>query len=514
MRSRLRRMAGPHRLWGDVAALAAGLFLPLAFAPFDLHPLAILSLAVLFAGWRGATPRRALWRGMLYGWGMFGAGVSWIFISIHEYGQVPWGLSLFITLSFIAFLSLFPALAGWLAVTLEGFWAWRRTIRSELRLILIYPAVWLLVEWVRGWFLTGFPWLNLGYSQIDAPLGGLAPVLGVYGVSYATALSAALVLAALQHREGRILGTYVAAFVSLWLLAAVFQLWPWTQPTGRSLTVSLVQGNIAQNLKWLPAMREPTVELYSRLSRRHWDSDLIVWPETAMPMFYLQARPYLDVLAAEIGDRGPALLVGLIYLDPQTRRYYNSMVSVGAGPPAFYHKHHLVPFTEYLPFPTVLGGLVDWMQVPMSDFSAGDPDQPPLELAGEQVAVSICFEDAFGEEIIRALPAATLLVNVSNDAWFAGSVAPAQHLQIARMRALETGRFLLRATNTGLTAVVDPRGDVQALAPPFQEHVLRATVESRTGATPYVRLGNTPVVMASLLLLAVPAALERRRESK
>ncbi|HHH35244.1 MAG TPA: apolipoprotein N-acyltransferase [Gammaproteobacteria bacterium] len=498
---------------GDLLSLAAGLMLPLAFAPFELYPLAVLSIALLFLAWLEAAPRRALLRGGLYGLGMFGAGVNWIFISIHQYGHVPLGLALFLTTLFVVVLSIFPALAGWAAVRLQQRCAAHADI---VALVGIYPAVWVLAEWVRGWFLTGFPWLALGYSQVDAPLAGLAPLTGVYGLSYFTALGGAFLLAAFVHRRGRLRGGWLAALALLWLGGGGLALVSWTQPAGKEMRVSLVQGNIPQDLKWRPAMREPTVELYSRLTRRHWDSDLIIWPETAMPMFYLQARPYLDALAAEAAAHSADLLVGLIYLDPETRRYYNSMVSVGRGQ-GFYHKQHLVPFTEYLPFASVLGNVVDLMDVPMSDFSAGDGRQPPLEVAGQKVAVSICFEDAFGEEIIRSLPEATVLVNVSNDAWFAGSIAPAQHLQIARMRALETGRFLLRATNTGISAVVDPRGRPVAVAPPFREYVLSSTIQPMAGATPYVRLGNAPVVWLAALLLTgicVRATLERRGESK
>ncbi|MFQ5487539.1 MAG: apolipoprotein N-acyltransferase [Gammaproteobacteria bacterium] len=504
------RMDG-RRCWpGDLLALMAGLLLPLAFSPFDFYPLAILSPALLFFSWQGAAPRRALQRGAFYGLGMFGAGVSWIFVSIHKYGHVPAGLSVLLTVLFVLVLAVFPALSGWLAAHLERHC---RKLSPALALVLIYPAVWVLGEWVRGWFLTGFPWLNLGYSQIDAPLAALAPLLGVYGVSYFTALSGALLLAAMVHRGGVILGRYLVILVALWVGAGLLSTVHWTRPAGSFIKVSLVQGNIPQDLKWQPAMRDATVDLYSRLSRRHWDSDLIIWPETAMPMFYRQAQPYLRALAKEARDHNTELLVGLIYRDPAQQRYYNSMVGVG-GKIAFYHKRHLVPFTEYLPFATVLGDVVDLLDVPMSDFSAGAATQPPLELAGQKVAVSICYEDAFGEEFIRALPEATLLVNVSNDAWFAGSIAPAQHLQIARMRALETGRFLLRATNTGLSAIVDPHGDIVAASPPFREHVLSASVLPMTGATPYVRLGNYPAVLLPALLLAGLVALEWRTKSK
>ena len=489
----------PLTRWhGDVLALLAGAATPLAFAPFELYPVAFMALSLLFLCWQGITARRALLRGGLFGIGMFGVGVTWIFISIHEYGYVNLALSLFLTALFVLVLSCFPALCGWLAVRLSRS---RRLSAPWLGVVLVYPAAWVLLEWVRGWFLTGFPWLNVGYSQIDAPLAGLAPVLGVYGVSYFVALTAALLVAAFVNGGREIRGGYLTAGVALWLVGALLGKIDWTRPLDETLSVSLVQGNVPQEIKWRPSMREPTVELYTRLSSAYWDSDLIVWPETAIPMFYGQALPYLRGLEDLAREHGAEMLVGLVYQAPDSPAYYNTMVAVG-GEPGMYHKDHLVPFTEYLPFSSLLRAVVDFMDVPMSDFSKGGHDQPPLRVAGQKVGVSICYEDAFGEEVIRALPEATLLVNVSNDAWFGGSIAPPQHLQIARMRALETGRYLLRATNTGITAIIDPRGKLAAVAPQFKETVLSATVEPMEGATPYVRLGNIPIVLLSAMILA------------
>lgn len=497
------------RWHGDMLALLAGAAAPLAFAPFGLYPLAFLTLGVLFLCWRGITPRRAFLRGGLFGVGLFGVGVTWIFISIHEYGYVNLALSLFLTTLFVLVLSCFPALCGWLAVRLAGA---RRFAPPWLGMVLIFPATWVLLEWVRGWFLTGFPWLNLGYSQIDAPLAALAPVLGVYGVSYATALTAALLVAAFINGERVIRGGYLTAAAALWLAAALLGKIHWTQAQDAFLTVSLVQGNIPQEIKWRPSMREPTIELYTRLSSEYWDSDLIIWPETAIPLFYGQALPYLDALSALAREHGTEMLVGLVYQAEDSPQYYNSMVSIG-GEPGIYHKDHLVPFTEYLPFSDLLQVFVDFMDVPMSDFTAGGADQPPLVLAGQKIGISICYEDAFGEEVIRALPEATVLVNVSNDAWFGGSIAPPQHLEIARMRALETGRYLLRATNTGITAIIDPHGKLAAVAPQFRETVLTARITPMDGATPYVWLGNMPVVLLSAMILALVLARGRRHNT-
>lgn len=490
---------------GDFLALIAGAILPLAFAPFDLFPLAVLAPALLFWSWQDLSPRRARRRGFGFGLGMFGVGVSWVFVSMYEFGGVSMGLSLFLTVLFVLFLSLFPALLGDSLARFRDAFA----ISPVLALALVYPAGWVLFEWIRGWFLTGFPWLNLGYSQLASPLAGLAPVAGVYGVSLAVAMSAGWLLLFLIASDGRARVAWGAAVLALWGGAALLQTVNWTRPAGEPLKVTLLQGNIPQELKWLAEMRAPTLELYTQLTEQHWDSQLIVWPESALPEMYDEAEGFLDDLAARARAHDSEMLVGVLYTDPATGRYYNSMVSVGDHR-QFYHKHHLVPFTEYLPMQSLLGGIVDFMQVPMSDFSKGAAKQAPLAVAGQKAGISICYEDAFGEEVINVLPEATLLVNVSNDAWFGHSIAPQQHLQIARMRALETGRPLLRATNTGLTAIVDDRGEVQSVAPQFKVAALSGEIQPRQGMTPYARAGNGLVVGVFTLMLGGAALLARR----
>ena len=493
---------------GYILAVMAGGLLPLAFAPFGYYPFALIAPAVLFVLWKRAVPLQGFLQGGLFGIGMFGTGVTWIFISIHEHGDVNLWLSVFITTLFVLVLAFFPALAGYCAVRFRSPGSTRL---ESLRMLLVFPSLWVLCEWVRGWFLTGFPWLNLGYSQIDAPLGGLAPIMGVYGVSYATALCSALLAVTFDFERRQVKGGYLFVLICLWLVTASLLHIAWTRPDGAPIKVAVVQGNIPQDLKWHPEMRQPTFELYTNLTRDHWGNDLIIWPETALPVLYDEAQGYLEGLGAEARRHHSDILVGLIYQDPSSQHYYNTMVSVGDHE-RLYNKQHLVPFTEYLPLKTVLAGIVDFMKVPMSDFSAGSHDQPLLEVAGHKIGMSICFEDAFGEEVIRALPAATMLVNVSNDAWFGNSIAPHQHLQIARMRSLETGRPLMRATNTGISAMIDDKGKVYALAPQFKEFVLTERVQPMKGATPYIRFGNYPVVLLSGLLLGV-AFVEGKRKS-
>lgn len=491
---------------GDALALISGALLPLAFSPFDISFVAILAPAMLFFLWLHISPRRALWRGLLFGLGMFGAGVTWIYVSIYEFGGVSLPLSIFLMTLFVIVLACFPALLGYFVTRFFP-------ANITLKLLLVFPAAWTLFEWIRGWFLTGFPWLYLGHSQIDTPLAGLSPVAGVYGISWAVAFSAGLlVMATLDTRGVMSRLRYLAVALVIWITAGLLNMQQWTQPVGIPLKVSLIQGNIAQDIKWTPDVLVPTLELYLRLTREHWDSDLIVWPETAMPLFYHEARTFVDGLAQEARDNDTDILFGLPVLNERTQRYYNSMMSVGHHS-AFYHKSHLVPFTEYLPLKKLLVNVVDFLQVPMSDFSKGNENQPPLAVAGQKAAISICYEGVFGEEVIRQLPEATLLVNVSNDAWFGGSIGPHQHLQITRMRALETGRPLLRATNTGITAIVTPHGKLQALAKQFEVQVLTGTIQPMSGATPYVRIGNLPVIILLALTLGVAMLSSKLRNS-
>ncbi len=492
----------------DLLALLAGALLPLAFAPFGIFPLAIIIPALLFALWLHVSPRRAMWRGLLFGLGMFGTGVTWIYVSIYEFGGVSLPLSVFLMTLFVIVLAWFPALFGYFVTR---FYPAPTPAALRVKLLLIFPAGWTFFEWVRSWFLTGFPWLNLGYSQIDTPLAGLAPVLGVYGVSWASAFSAGLLLAVVLDKGGvwhRL--RHIIVLLALWITAGLLGMQQWSQPTGTPLKVSLIQGNIPQDIKWTPDVRDPTLELYLRMTREHWDSNLIIWPETAMPVFYHEAEAFLGALAEEAREHHADMLIGVPVMDMRTQRYYNSMTSLGSHQ-AFYHKHHLVPFTEYLPMKNALAGVVDFLQVPMSDFSKGGLDQQPLSVAGQKAGISICYEAVFGEEVIRQLPDATLLVNVSNDAWFGHSIGPLQHLQITRMRALETGRPLLRATNTGITAIIGPNGKQLAVAPQFKTYTLTATIQPMSGATPYVRVGNMPVVVMLVLALAMGLFLAKRR---
>ena len=481
----------------------AGALAVTAFAPLGWFPVACLALLPLFYCWQQDTPVQALRHGLLFGLGFFGAGISWVFVSVHEYGHVPIAAAVPVTLALVLFLSLYPALLGYL---LKRFLPPQA---SWPTLVLAFPAGWALSEWLRGWLFSGFPWLSIGNSQVDSPLAGYAPVLGVFGIGWLVALSAALLLALLQHR-GRVRTNSVLALVGIWAGGLLLGQIGWTSPRGEAISVALVQGNIAQQDKWQADKLLDSLALYADRSFSLPDIDLIVWPETAIAAFYDQvSENFIPYIEEKLQDSGASLLTGIPMLDRGSWEYYNAVMSLG-GKRAFYYKRHLVPYGEYLPMRWLFGSTLDALAVPNADFSGGDDGQPLLQAAGYPVATSICFEVVFGEEMIQALPEAALLVNVSNDAWFGRSLAPFQHLEMARMRARETGRPMLRATNTGISALIDHQGRITARSRQFEAAVVTGEVEPRQGATPYVRWGNVPIVALCAGLLLFAGFLHRR----
>jgi len=486
-----------RRLIPYLLALSGGVLLPFAFSPFDWPWLAPLCLALLFAAWLDARPGQAFARGYLFGLGQFGVGVSWVYNSMHNYGGANFWEAGGLTALFVLILACYPATVGLLA----AWWLGRAGRRQKL--LLVFPAFWVLGEWLRGWFIADFPWLQVGSSQVGTALGqGLAPLAGVYGTGLAVALLAGLALCVLDRddwkRRGAMVGIGLLIVACAWLRHI-----PWTQAAGAPFKAALLQGNVPQNQKWLPEFQRATLELYTGMTRQHWDARLVVWPETAIPAFYQQVKnTWLADLRVEAAPHNTDVIIGIPWADPATRRYYNSMVSVAENP-GQYLKRHLVPFGEYLPFRHVFGWVLDILEIPLSDFASGEAGQAPIQAAGYPVASSICYEDVFGNEARDALPQAAYLVNVTNDAWFGDSMAPHQHVQMARMRALEAGRWLLRATNTGVTAAIAPDGRIVSQAPMFQQAAVTADITPMSGATPYVRLGDGPLIGLLVALLVV-----------
>jgi apolipoprotein N-acyltransferase len=494
------RLADRAALRAAIAFVAGGAAV-LGFAPVAAPLLALAAFVVLVQLWQvSPSPRAAFGTGFWFGLGLFGAGVSWVYVSLARFGGMPPLLAGIATLGFCAVLALYPACAGWLQARAPGP-AW-------VRATLVAPAAWTLLEWMRGWVLTGFPWLALGYGAIDTPLAGYAPIGGVHLLTLATlACTGALWCFACGHGRAMAavaIGLIVATGAALRTVA-------WTTPVRTGTHVALLQGNIPQDLKFDPARHARTLEIYARLADQT-RAQLIVMPETAVPRFLDLVDPaYLERLAA-IGTRnGGDLLLGAPLRDA-SGRYTNSVVSLGVAPRQAYHKSHLVPFGEFVP--PGFAWVMRWLSVPLSDFTPGRRDQPLLEVAGQRVAVNVCYEDAFGAEIARALPAATLLVNVSNVAWFGDSLAPAQHLQIARMRALETGRMVLTATNTGITAAIAANGTLLAQLPQFMRGKLELVALGYAGVTPFVRVGDGLALGLCALLFAAAMLVARLQRSR
>lgn len=497
--------------WSFVLSFFLGALCVAGFAPLAWFPLPILGLAGLILIWRKTpAPMTAAMHGFCFGMGLFLCGVSWVYVSLADFGGMPAPLAALATLIFCAILSLYPAGVGY---------AQRRLGGGELtRAMLLIPALWTTSEWLRD-AVTGFPWLAFGYAQIaGGPLAAFAPVTGVFGVSLAGVLASgalAVLLAlmidiwrAAKPTNARLQGA-AAVLVLAGLCAAGFALHgiEWTEPAGPPLKVALLQGNIAQNLKFDDDWYDSTLTTYRRLALAN-DARLIVWPETAIPrLLDLVDEDFIDDLRARAAANRADMLIGIPYRDAEGN-FYNSVFSFGASPTQVYSKSHLVLFGEFMP--QGFHWLLAVLHIPLGDFTRGPENPQPLAVAGQQVAVDICYEDAFGEEIIRQLPQATLLVNVSNVAWFGHSIALPQHLQISQMRALETGRPMLRATNTGMTAAIDAQGAVVRELPQFTEAVLTATVQPRLGATPFVRWGNGPALFAAAILLGLGVVLARR----
>lgn len=484
----------------DIVVLVAGAILPLAYAPLGWWPLAVVSLVILVLFTLKVGLGRAFWRGWLFGLGWFGVGVSWVFISVRLFGNSGTLFSVGITALLISVLSLYPALAVWLVRRLSSG-------KPGFELLLLFPASWVFTEWLRGWLFTGFAWLEPGYAFIDTPLAVLVPITGVTGVTFVvilTASSIVLLLGKGHSKLNRFRGA--SSLFVVWGLALFIQPPVFYKPDGDILKVALMQGNIPQQRKWLPEERQPTLSMYRTMTEQHWDKDIIVWPETAVPAFEDQVTDYLDTMHFAAQLSSTSLLTGIVVRESHGDRYFNALIALGnasRGAESIYKKQHLVPFGEYLPVKFLLDPLLDFLQIPMSNFSAGGREKPLIRAGQYMVGASICFEVAFGDDVRAALPEAHYLVNISNDAWFGDSLAPHQHLQKARMRALETGRYLLRSTNTGISAIIGPDGRVQASSNQFERHILIGTIRPMQGSTPFVRLGYYPVLILSLILLVL-----------
>ncbi len=480
--------------WGDyLTAFLAGLSLVFAFQPFGWIFFAWLVPAVLF--WLNLKPMlrwqriRLAW---VFGIGMFAGGTHWIFYSIFFFGGGSSFFAGLITTAFIVIIALMLMLFGWL-VSLFPYQI------PSVKLLLIFPALWTLTEWFRGWFLTGFPWLQLGQSQTDTWLAAYAPIIGSLGVGYIVALGAgALVLVF----TGKTLEKVLAGAVMLATVAAGVMLdrLQWTHPEGEPIYVSLIQANILQQEKWVSGLRNVHIQKHIDLMEPHiMNSDLLIWPETAIPDTFQQTMNELIVpMQDAMKTAGTELLTGGFHYDQASGAVYNAAMVIGENLDV-YGKRHLVPFSEYFPFLEYLRWLNRFVDLPYDSVNPWK-GSVNLTLAGQPMRISICYEDAYGEEMIEGLPEASMLVNLSNDGWFTGSIEAQQHVQIARFRAIETGRYLLRATNNGVSAIFDEKGRAIATAPQYEAAIIAAFAQPMRGSTLYVFWGNWFLISLLILL--------------
>ncbi|MGQ0430498.1 MAG: apolipoprotein N-acyltransferase [Gammaproteobacteria bacterium] len=490
-----------HPAWICAAAGAACTF---AFAPWRLWPLAILAPAFLFWHWQDARPREAARSGFAFGAALFAAGTWWIYTAVHDFGQAPAWLAVLLLAALVAIKGAYYGLLGWLVA--------RPRIVPAARLLLLLPAGWTLMEWLRGWLFTGFPWLQLGSAHGDSALAALAPLAGVHLLTLVNAATAAaLVLLFADGWRNRVLAAAVVAVA--WGASFALAGREWTQARGEPIPVALLQGAIPQDEKWLAENRAETLARYRALNRKALGARIVVWPESAIPLLAHDAVVYLESIRRESRERGSDVLIGLLRFDFETAEIRNGLYSMSAEGEGWYYKRRLVPFGEFFPVPAAVRRWMRLMSLPYYDMTPGADDQPALAAGGERLGATICYEDAYGSEQLAVLSEATLLVNVTNNAWFGDSSAPHQQLQMSRLRAREAGRWLMRATSNGITAVIAPDGEISARAPQFEPAVLKATVQPRTGLTPYARTGNWPVLSVALLMIvaALFSGLNRRR---
>lgn len=485
-----------------LAALISGGLFTFALGPFFWWPLGLVSLAGLF--WI-LTQARSTWHAFRLSWyfsfAQFGTGVSWVYVSIHDHGNTPSWLAIPMVAVFAGFLALIPA-----------FWfALRQRLLQQSLSWLTFAAFWLLQEWSRSWFLTGFPWLFAGDAHLFTWLSGWAPITGSYGISLILALTAASAIQIVRTPQA----VYLLPFL-LWPMGYGLQQIEWTQPAGK-LTVAAVQGNVEQDDKWLPEQLFPTINRYEQDTVPLLGTDLILWPETAITMTLQRYQPYLEVFGDQARQQGSTVITGIPFRWPpgteKAGRYHNSIVAFGAGD-GLYHKQRLVPFGEYVPLAELIQGWIPFFDLPVYGFSKGQPDQAPLKVPvirdGEETALVlaapfICYEIAYPDLVLQGAKNADILLTISNDAWFGNSIGPKQHMALAQMRALETGRWVLRSTNTGISALVNHHGEIVDRIPVRQRTSFTATAERRSGSTPYMILGIRPLLLLILIILLAAA---------
>lgn len=506
-----------------IYALVGGGILFYGFAPYNSSIAGLVSPAIFLWCLRKASPSKAFLIGFCYGIGMFGLGVNWVYVSIHDYGYTSAWLATLITALFVLFIALYPAVMAALLCRLFK----QNTIS---RAVFVFPALWVLFEILRGWAFSGFPWLFVGYTQMSNILVAFAPVGGIFTVSYASVLISSLLFCIFDYfysdkEKPKLRNKLILAIVLIYACAFGLNRMIWTVPTNQNLSVSLIQGNVAQLMRWDPAYVSHILQTYQRLTQKALTSNIVVWPEGAVPVPLPLSQHFFQEMSEIAKINNFALISGVPTQLPDQIHYYNSLYAVGMVGPhnkgcdqndkrgCIYFKEHLVPFGEYVPFEKMLRGLIAFFNLPMSSFVPGPPNQSPLIAQGFRFAPAICYEIAYPLFVQKMSKNADFILTVSNDTWFGASVGPIQHLQIAQFRALETGKNVIRATNTGYTTIINPDGTLQATAPAFEEAVLSGIITVMDGETPWSHYGIWPIAIVLVLMLAIGFIIQALRKT-
>lgn len=474
------------RLW-SLRFFFFGLLFPLGFAPFHWPGVAIISLALLYYQLQQSGRSHAALHGFAFGCGVFSLGVSWIFVSIHEYGHLNLLISLLVTLLFIAYLSLFPALMA--------FCFSRMPVKPlSLSSGLVFSALWVLNEYLRSTLLTGFPWLLLGVGQFDAPSRYLLPIIGIYGVGLVTCFAATL-LAMSVTKANRLI--YFVMVVTLLLLPNLMQYKQWGETSTRPVSIGIIQANMSMRDKWDESLLWALLQRYKHDTQQLLGTELIVMPESAIPLPPSYITDFIEELHQSATQANSSILLGTLLAAPHSDHYFNAITVLGRGE-GTYLKQHLVPFGEYTPAPFTW--ITHWLQVPDGDLEAGKSQQHLINIQNHAIASLICYEVAYGSLLRAQLPQAEWIVSISDDGWFGHSLALYQHQQMAQALSLQTARYQILANNDGLSSVINNEGEIIASLPAFSSGLLRSFIYPMQGNTPWVYYGDWPILVFSALI--------------
>ena len=478
-------------------AAIAGALLPLSLAPYNFWPLGIVSTGLFAATLHSRTIKQCLWLAFVFGLGLYGVGASWVYISIHQFGSTSVALSLVLTSTFVAGLAL--------AFSIPFYFYGRWFNRSLPGLLFAFPTIWVLGEWMRSWFLTGFPWLYLGYGHLHTPLAGWAPLLGVFGLSLFVVTTAAFITALIlywpQKREA-LVKLFGACIAVTWLVGALFRPIEWTTLDEHPVRLGMVQGNIPQEKKWDPDFTQETFDIFGGLSVDLWQNDWVIWPEAAIPLLYHYALKPLKELDEKAKKTNTVFITGILFDKSDEYKFYNSIIAMGLGTGITY-KTRLVPFGEYVPMEQWLRGLIKFFDLPTSIIHPGPKYTNGLQTPDGEIAPSICYEVVYPDLVAKRALRAQFLLTISNDAWFGLSIGPLQHFEMAQMRALETGRYMIRSTNNGISGIIDPKGNILIKGGRFTRESLEGEVHAAHGQTPFMVFGSWPTVLFCFGLLLV-----------